>query len=154
MFLRGSGDHLDEMDNFGQLVTTVARLWRRSANERLDRYGISHAAAMPLLALWQLGGKARQGAVAEQAGLEGPSVVRLIDLLVAEGLMDRREDPTDRRAKILVLTAKGRERMQEINAVLAELRGEIIAEFDHQDLRTAAAVLKRLQSSLAAPPAA
>lgn len=139
------------MDNFGQLVTTVARLWRRSANERLDRYGISHAAAMPLLALWQLGGEARQGAVAEQAGLEGPSVVRLIDLLVIDGLVDRREDPTDRRAKILALTTKGRERMREINAVLAELRGEVIAEFDRRDLETAAMVLKRLQASLAVP---
>ncbi len=28
-------------------------------------------------------------------------MVRLIDLLAAEGLVERREDPTDRRAKVL-----------------------------------------------------
>lgn len=133
---------------FGQLVMGVARLWRRTANERLDRYGLSHAMAMPLLALWQLGGEARQGAVAEQAGLEGPSVVRLIDLLITEGLVTRREDPNDRRAKILSLTEEGSARMESINAVLAELRHELVARIDDRKLEIASSVLKQLQSEL------
>ncbi len=141
-------DKADSREIIGQLVTSVARLWRRTANERLDRYGLSHAMAMPLLALWQLGGEARQGAVAEQAGLEGPSVVRLIDLLIAEGLVTRREDPNDRRAKILSLTKVGSSRMKSINTVLADLRHELVARIDDRELEIASSVMKKLQFEL------
>ncbi len=136
-------------ETIGQIITSVARLWRRTANERLDRCGLSHAMAMPLLALWQLGGEARQGAVAEQAGLEGPSLVRLIDLLVAEGLVARREDPSDRRAKILSLTKDGEARMKTIDAVLAELRHELVSLIGDEELETASAVLRQIQAELA-----
>ncbi|BCG85217.1 hypothetical protein MesoLj113c_13270 [Mesorhizobium sp. 113-3-9] len=105
--------------------------------------------AMPLLALWQLGGEARQGAVAEQAGLEGPSLVRLVDLLVAEGLITRREDPSDRRAKILSLTKDGEARMSSINTVLAELRHELVSLIGDDELETASAVLRQIQAELA-----
>lgn len=135
-------------ETIGQIITNVARLWRRTANERLDRCGLSHAMAMPLLALWQLGGEARQGAVAEQAGLEGPSLVRLIDLLVAEGLVARREDPSDRRAKILSLTEDGEVRMRTINTVLAELRHELVSLIGDEELETASAVLRQIQAEL------
>ncbi|UCI27147.1 MarR family winged helix-turn-helix transcriptional regulator [Mesorhizobium sp. B2-8-5] len=136
-------------ETIGQIITNVARLWRRTANERLDRCGLSHAMAMPLLALWQLGGEARQGAVAEQAGLEGPSLVRLIDLLVAEGLVARREDPSDRRAKIVSLTKEGEARMKTINAVLAELRHELVSLIGDEELETASVVLRQIQAELA-----
>ncbi len=135
-------------ETIGQIITNVARLWRRTANERLDRCGLSHAMAMPLLALWQLGGEARQGAVAEQAGLEGPSLVRLIDLLVAEGLVARREDPSDRRARILSLTEDGEARMRTINTVLAELRHELVSLIGDEELETASAVLRQIQAEL------
>ncbi len=67
------------------------------------------ATAHPLLILSRPGREnVRQGVLADEMGLEGPSVVRLIDLLAAEGLVERREDPTDRRAKVLHLTPAGR----------------------------------------------
>ena len=135
-------------ESIGQLITSIARLWRRTANERLDRYGLSHAVAMPLLALWQLGGEARQGAVAEQAGLEGPSLVRLIDLLVAEGLVTRREDASDRRAKLLTLTDEGMVRMTSINRVLAELRHELVSLIGDEELETTSSVLLKIQAEL------
>ena len=138
-------------ESIGQLITSIARLWRRTANERLDRYGLSHAVAMPLLALWQLGGEARQGAVAEQAGLEGPSLVRLIDLLVAEGLVTRREDASDRRAKILTLTDEGMVRMKSINMVLAELRHELVSLIGDEELETTSSVLRQFQAELRNP---
>jgi len=104
--------------------------------------------AMPLLALWQLGGEARQGLVAEQAGLEGPSVVRLIDLLIAEGLVSRREDPKDRRAKLLSLTPEGVSRMKQINTVLDDLRHELVGPIADEDIGVAVSVLKQLHAEL------
>jgi MarR family transcriptional regulator for hemolysin len=86
--------------------------------------------------------------VAEQAGLEGPSLVRLIDLLVAEGLVTRREDASDRRAKILTLTDEGMVRMKSINMVLAELRHELVSLIGDEELETASSVLRQIQAEL------
>jgi MarR family transcriptional regulator for hemolysin len=132
----------------GQLIVDVATLWRKVADQVLDEYGLSHSTARPLLALWLLGGEARQGVVAEEAGLEGPSIVRVIDLLLADCLVTRREDPSDRRAKIISLTDKGRERVGQIWEILSSLRGTLLSKVRDEDLSTTVAVLRNLEKSL------
>jgi DNA-binding MarR family transcriptional regulator len=47
------------------------------------------------------------GAVANGLGVHPSNATRAVDRLVAAGLLDRREDPTDRRNLVLELTAKG-----------------------------------------------
>lgn len=132
----------------GHLLVGVARLWRRAADQALDDCGLSHATAMPLLALSRLGGNARQGVVADYAGLEGPSIVRIADLLLADGLVERNEDPDDRRAKLLTLTDKGRKRVGEIEDILRDLRQRLLTDLDDDDLHATARVLRALEASL------
>jgi MarR family transcriptional regulator for hemolysin len=136
--------------NFGQIILSVARLWRRAADKALDDYGLSHATAMPLVTLSRLGDDIRQGVIAEQLGLEGPSLVRIVDLLLEEGLVTRKEDPTDRRAKILSLTETGHLRVTEIERILGALRTDLLAEFDKAELQAAETLLKRLEAKLLA----
>ena len=94
---------------FARSVIGVGRVWRRLVDTALADSGFSQAMALPLLVLSR-GDHVRQGVIAEELGLEGPSLVRIIDLLVADKLVTRKEDATDRRAKILSLTEKGRQR--------------------------------------------
>jgi len=138
----------DDHVAFGELVFGVSRLWRRAANQALDSYGLSHATAAPLLALKRLGGSARQGLVAEEAGLEGPSMVRLVELLVAEGLVSRAEDSSDRRAKIIVLTAAGEERVRSIRTIIDAMREELIDGIDAAELHAAVTMLYAVQDRL------
>src|ERR1700712_2720093 len=91
----------------GLLVARLARVWRRRADQALSAHGLSEAMATPLLILSRGGKCVRQGVLANEMGIEGPSLVRVIDLLQAEGWVERREDPTDRRAKMLHVTALG-----------------------------------------------
>ncbi|WP_378949324.1 MarR family winged helix-turn-helix transcriptional regulator [Mesorhizobium sp. ANAO-SY3R2] len=132
----------------GQLLLSVARLWRAAADRALDDCGLSHASAMPLLALSRLGDNARQGVIAEHLGLEGPSLVRIVDLLLAEQLVTRREDPLDRRAKILTLTELGRARVCEIERVMQQLREHLLADADADELEKTIALLERMESKL------
>ena len=53
-------------------------------------------------------------ALGEQLGLSMGAMSRAADELVQRGLMDRTEDPTDRRIKRLRLTKKGRELVQKM----------------------------------------
>ena len=86
----------------------AGRQWRRAADAEVERHGISDATALPLVLIGRMAGEPRQNALAEAVGIEGPSLVRLLDQLEKAGLVVRKEDPTDRRAKVLSLTPAGR----------------------------------------------
>ncbi len=86
--------------------------------------------------------------IAEELGLEGPSLVRIVELLVAENLVTRREDSSDRRAKLLTLTEHGQERAQEAEAAVAKVRERILANIDDGELAVAVRVLSQIEQSL------
>ncbi|OYU90079.1 MAG: transcriptional regulator [Bradyrhizobiaceae bacterium PARB1] len=132
----------------GLLVARLARVWRRKADQTLAAHGLSEATAHPLLILSRGGREnVRQGVLAEEMGLEGPSVVRLIDLLAAEGLVERREDPTDRRAKVLHLTELGAAKADEIKRVMKRTRAELMKGIAADELAIAFGVLGRIEQS-------
>src|ERR1700753_616075 len=128
----------------GLLITRLGRLWRREADLALAAHGLSQATAHPLRVLSGRGKFLRQGALADELGIEGPSLVRLIDLLQAEGLVERREDPTDRRAKTLYVTALGEAKVSEINRVLTRVRADLMRGISGDDLITTFTVLRRI----------
>jgi MarR family transcriptional regulator, transcriptional regulator for hemolysin len=129
----------------GLLIARLARLWRRQADQALADHGLSQATAHPLRVLSRRGKCVRQGMLADEIGIEGPSLVRLIDLLQAEGLVERREDPTDRRAKTLHLTEAGEAKAEEINRVLRRVRTELLRDIPAEDLAVTYRVLERIE---------
>lgn len=137
-----------DRDKLGKLVIGIARLWRRAADQALDDCGLSHATAMPLVTLSRLGDDVRQGQLADELGVEGPSLVRIVDLLLAEKLVSRVEDPVDRRAKMLSLTESGRKRVDEIERILGVLRADLLNEISDDDLHIAVTVLEKLEGEL------
>ncbi|NLH83541.1 MAG: MarR family transcriptional regulator [Phyllobacteriaceae bacterium] len=135
---------------FGQLVTRVARHWRRAVDRALAGAGLSQATALPLLVLSRLGPELRQGVIAEELGLERPSLVRIVDILLAEGLVERVETPSDRRAKLLRLTDLGREQVCRIETAVAELRARHLAAVDAADLDATVRCLGLIEATLIA----
>ena len=129
----------------GYLISRLARLWRREVDQALADHGLSQATALPLMVLSRRGKSVRQGVLAEEVGIEGPSLVRLIDLLQAEGLVERREDPTDRRAKTLHLTPTGEAKAEEINRVLRRVRADLLKDIDPDDLAVTFDALQRIE---------
>src|SRR6218665_1326351 len=95
-------------------MVTASRHWRRICQATLANYGISEACAVPLLMIGRLGEGVRQVTVAQAAGMESPSLVRLLDQLCQGGYVCRTEDTQDRRAKCLSLTATGRTLVQAV----------------------------------------
>lgn len=131
----------------GLLVARLARVWRRRADQALRAHGLSEATAHPLLILSRHGTCVRQGVLADEMGLEGPSVVRLLDLLAAEGLVERREDPTDRRAKMLHLTALGAAKADEVQRVMRRVRSALMKGVSPDELNVTFDVLRRIELS-------
>ena len=129
----------------GRLITRLARIWRRESDQELSDHGLSYATAISLLVLSRQGTSVRQGVLADELGIEGPSLVRLIDLLEAEGLVERREDPTDRRAKTLHLTTLGETKVEEINRVLRRLRAALLKDIGSDELAITFETLQRIE---------
>jgi MarR family transcriptional regulator, transcriptional regulator for hemolysin len=92
---------------FTGAVLRLARIYRREVNRALAEHGLSDARALPVLHIARAGSGMRQGVLAEELGVEGPSLVRVLDQLCAAGLVERRDDPADGRAKTLHLTSDG-----------------------------------------------
>lgn len=129
----------------GRLIARLARIWRRESDQALADHGLSYATAIPLLLLSRQGENVRQGVLADELGIEGPSLVRLIDLLQAEGLLERREDPTDRRAKTLHLTTTGEVKVEEINRVLRRVRADLLKDIGSHELAITFETLERIE---------
>lgn len=126
----------------------VARLYRKEVNRALSSYGISDAQAVPVLHIARNGGGMRQNELADEIGIEGPSLVRLLHQLCANGLVERREDGQDRRAKNLHLTANGEALAARVESALAEIRGRLLTSFNYADLLTCLRVLEALGQQL------
>ncbi|MCU1726435.1 winged helix DNA-binding protein [Pseudomonas sp. 7P_10.2_Bac1] len=129
----------------GMVVAT--RHWRRVCQTTLVNYGISEACAMPLLIIGRLGEGVRQVTVAQAAGMESPSLVRLLDQLCKAGYVVRHEDASDRRAKTLSLTETGRTLVQSIEAQLVQLRRAALADVSVADQEAALRVIKAFEAA-------
>ena len=128
-------------------MVVAARHWRRICHAALTGYGISEACAVPLLMIVRLGDGVHQVAVANAAGLESPSLVRLLDQLCKAGLVCRSEDPLDRRAKALSLTADGRILAESIEAELVRLRREVLHGISQADLEATLRVIQAFEAA-------
>lgn len=134
-------------ETFGLRLLRVSRLWRREANETLSRYNLSEATILPLMLLREGGEGLRQGALAAELGIEGPSLVRLLDQLAAEDLVERREDPSDRRARQVHLTDKGRAMLETIDEVLHDMRFRLLATAGRSELDACLAVFDGIETA-------
>jgi len=139
---------------FGLLLVEVSRLWRQRLDERLRPLGLSQAKWVALYRLARLPAPPTQAALAAELGVEGPTVARLLSRLEAAGYIERRAAPGDRRLKVVHLTARARAEAARINRIAGDLRGELMAGLDADELGAAWRIVLELRDRLDPPPAA
>jgi MarR family transcriptional regulator for hemolysin len=134
-------------------LVLTARLWRRLTREVTAQYGIAEAGVAPLLWIGRLGEGIRQHQIAERCGIEGASLVRVLDELSKSGLVMRRKDPADRRANALFLTDGGRAVVDKVEAEIIALRARVLEDVDPADLAAARRVLDAIKRAAGRIPA-
>ena len=90
----------------------------------------------------------RQVDLAERVLADPPNVSRLVDALVARGLVRRSADPADRRSWLLSLTKEGREVTAELLDHTAAERQLVFGGFGEDELDALAAALDRIDANL------
>lgn len=135
---------------FGSLLSQTSRAWRRAVNRRLQPYGLTEATWLPLVHLSRAQTPMRQKDLAASLGLDGSSVVRLLDALQAAGLITRREEDGDRRAKAIVLTPQGQATVEQVEQVAAQVRAAALADIPDPELQRAFDLLQGIVRRLEA----
>lgn len=133
---------------FAQSLLRLARIYRREVNRALAAHGISDAKAMPVLHIARAGDGVRQGVLAEEIGVEGPSLVRILDQLCQAGLVERRDDPTDKRAKTLHLTTEGKALAAVVEDAVQVVRAQMLANVGDDDLAAAIRTFVAFEAAL------
>lgn len=111
---------------FGLLLADMAHKWRRVLDQRLKPKGQSQATWRTIYFVQLAGTGILQKDLAIAIGIEGPSLVRLLDSLEDDGLLVRRPSPNDRRGKIILLTPKGESKYQEFRDIADNVRKELL----------------------------
>jgi MarR family transcriptional regulator for hemolysin len=134
----------------GALIAQAARQWRRAVDRNVRPFGLTEATWLPLLRLARAPAPMRQKELAASLSLDGSSVVRLLDSLQAAGLVERREEDADRRAKAIVLTGVGKAMVERVEAVARLVREQALAKVSEQDIVTTHRVLDHICQVLGA----
>ena len=106
---------------FGFLLHDVARLLRGNFNRRVQVLGLTQAQCRVILHLSRNEG-IQQVALADILEVQPITLARLLDKLQAAGLVERRRDPSDRRAFCLSLTASAHPLLEQIWSLAAAFR--------------------------------
>lgn len=85
-----------------------------------------------------------QLALARSARLDKSTMVVAVDALEGEGLVERRPDPEDRRARIVVPTGAGLELLARAEGVVLGVEDEALADLNAEERRVLRGLLTRL----------
>lgn len=133
---------------FGPLVAQTSRQWRRAVDRLLQPYGLTQASWQPLLHLSRSPTPMRQKDLARSLAVDNSSLVRILDTLQREGLLERREG-RDRRAKELHLTAAGQQTVARVEAVARQVRMRALEGLAETEIEAVNATLRRVLDTLA-----
>lgn len=136
-------------DGFGRLIARTGRQWRRAVDRRLQPFGLTEATWLPLIYLARTPAPVRQKDLAASLVLDGSSVVRLLDALEAAGLIERREESIDRRAKIITVTDRGLSIIDQVEAVSRDVRNATLVGLSPDQIEIATNVLDLVCENLA-----
>jgi MarR family transcriptional regulator for hemolysin len=135
---------------FGPLLSLTTRQWRRAVDLKLQPFGLTEATWRPLLQISRTPDALRQKELAAALSLDSSAVVRLLDSLQVAGLIERREDAADRRAKAIVLTDTGAEMVARVEESAAAVRDTALAGVSQADMATTMRVMRLICQTLSA----
>lgn len=110
-------------------IMDVARLLKTYADQRARQYGMTRAQWAVLFRLDRSEGL-KQSELAELLDLQPITLTRLLDRLAGNGLIERRDDPNDRRANRLFLTPAARPLLERLTALGEDMMTTVLAGLD------------------------
>ena len=132
----------DRLANFGFLLKDLSERYVRRFEERALAISLTLPQCKTLVYL-EKNQSLSQARLAELVNVQPMAMVRILDHMEADGLLERRPDPGDRRARCLYLTAAARPVLAKIWRLAEQTRAEIFAGISAKDIDAFMGVLER-----------
>ena len=138
-------------DTFGFVLIDVARMLRSAFERRIATagLGLTPGEARTLVRIATLEGS-RQLDIAQRMGIEPMTLSTYLDRLQSLGFIERRPDPSDRRAKLIYTTPAAGSLITSIRDEQTELMQHVTSGIGEPDLEAMRDRLKRLRANLSA----
>jgi MarR family transcriptional regulator for hemolysin len=129
------------------MLNDVARMLRTYADHKASQFGITRAQWVVLVRLDRFEGL-KQAELAEMLDLQPITLTRLLDRLSECGLIERRPDPNDRRAKLLYLTPKAKPLLEQLGDLGEELMSTALAGVEREHVEMMVTKLATVKENL------
>ncbi|RRR98555.1 MarR family winged helix-turn-helix transcriptional regulator [Glycomyces terrestris] len=140
-------DNEHGVGDIGHALFRVARAHRAAAGRILREIGLYPGQEVMLGRLADHG-DTRQSRLVLELGIDPSTVTKMLQRLERQGLVERREDPVDRRVSVVAITASGRELLDSIEDSWRRLDEITCAGFEADDRDRLASLLGRLEDNL------
>ncbi|MGI2034838.1 MarR family winged helix-turn-helix transcriptional regulator [Rhizobium panacihumi] len=144
-------DAKQNTDTLTFLISDSARVLRTAFERRIEQAGleVTPAEARTLLNV-EILKNGRQLDLAARMGIEPMTVCAFLDKLQAADLIERQPDPSDRRAKLVLLTPKSHDLIKRIRHELDELIAQATGGVADADVAIFMRVLETVHDNLLA----
>jgi len=132
---------------FAFTINDVGRMLRTYADYKASQFGITRAQWAVLVRLDRFEGL-KQSELAEMLDLQPISLTRLLDRLCDSGLIERRSDPNDRRAKRLFLTPAARPLLERLGELGEEMMKTALVGVSRESVEQIVAQLAIMKENL------
>jgi MarR family transcriptional regulator, transcriptional regulator for hemolysin len=141
--------NVDPLRNFGFMLRDLSRRYGLRFEQRASEIALTLPQCKALVRLERNEGVS-QARLAELADVEPMTMVRILDRMEADGWLERRADPDDRRARCLYLTRKARPLLDEIWRLADLTRSEAFAGITQREREAFMHVLERIYANVCA----
>src|SRR6267154_3485552 len=138
----------DLEERFSGALHNASRAWRQAIDRRLKYLGVSQASWMTIAVAAKAHQPLSQSELADKLGVEGATMVAMVDRLVKAGLVKREPSTADRRIKRVVVTEAGYRLFDAVKTEAAAVRKELLSKLDPRKLEAATEVLEALQGMI------
>ena len=133
-------------ERFSAALHNTARGWRLAVDRRLKDLGMSQAGWMTVAVAAKSARPLAQIELANRVGVEGATMVAMLDRLARAGLVVRVPSGTDRRVKLVKLTPQGTQLYAKVRAEADAVRKQLLSGIDPALLLATTELLEGLQS--------
>lgn len=133
-------------ETIGFLLHDAARLLKRDFERRARSLGLTRAQWQTLFHLKRNEG-CNQAALADVLDVEPITLARVLDRLEASGLIERRVDPNDRRARLLFLGPDAAPLLEQLQALGAQTREIALAGISDADRERLTELIGRVRAN-------
>lgn len=135
-------------ERFSAALHNTARGWRLAVDRRLKDLGMSQASWMTVAVAAKAKAPLAQIELANRVGVEGATMVAMLDRLEKSGLVVRVPSDSDRRVKLVQLTPAGAKLYDKVQTEASAVRRQLLGGIDRTLLLAATELLEGLQATV------